>query len=66
MLATKQILDDVPQLRSYIDGRLRYGLEYVEEGQLLNGGGTGTDLNGIYTRATAYAAPITLPAFTPA
>jgi HK97 family phage major capsid protein len=24
--ATKQILDDVPQLQSYIDGRLRYGL----------------------------------------
>lgn len=61
VLATRQILDDVPQLRSYIDGRLRYGLEYVEEGQLLNGGGTGTDLNGIYTQATAYAPPITLP-----
>lgn len=58
VLATKQILDDVPQLQSYIDGRLRYGLEYVEEGQILNGGGTGTDLNGIYTQATAFAAPI--------
>jgi len=59
ILATKQILDDVPMLQSYIDGRLRYGLAYVEENQLLNGGGTGTDLNGIYTQATAYAAPIT-------
>ncbi len=58
VLATKQILDDVPQLQSYIDGRLRYGLMYVEENQLLNGGGTGTDLNGIYTQATAYSAPI--------
>jgi HK97 family phage major capsid protein len=58
VLATKQILDDVPQLQSYIDGRLRYGLMYVEEGQLLNGGGTGTDLNGINTQATAFAAPI--------
>jgi HK97 family phage major capsid protein len=58
VLATKQILDDVPMLQSYIDGRLRYGLRYVEENQLLNGGGTGTDLNGIYTQATAYAAPI--------
>jgi HK97 family phage major capsid protein len=58
VLATKQILDDVPMLQSYIDGRLRYGLMYVEENQLLNGGGTGTDLNGIYTQATAYAAPI--------
>lgn len=62
VLATKQILDDVPQLRSYIDGRLRYGLEYVEEGQMLNGGGTGTDLNGIYTQATPYSAPTNLPA----
>lgn len=58
VLATKSILDDVPQLQSYIDGRLRYGLMYVEEAQLLNGGGTGTDLNGIYTQATAYSAPI--------
>jgi HK97 family phage major capsid protein len=58
VLATKQILDDVPQLQSYIDGRLRYGLMYVEENQLLNGGGTGTDLNGIYTQATAFSAPI--------
>jgi HK97 family phage major capsid protein len=57
VLATKQILDDVAQLQSYIDGRLRYGLKYVEEAQLLMGGGTGTDLNGIYTQATAYAAP---------
>jgi HK97 family phage major capsid protein len=56
--ATKQILDDVLQLQSYIDGRLRYGLMYVEEAQLLMGGGTGTDLNGIYTQATAYVAPI--------
>lgn len=58
VLATKQILDDVAMLRSYIDGRLRYGLAYVEENQLLNGGGTGTDLNGIYTQATVYAQPI--------
>lgn len=56
LLATRQILDDVPMLQSYIDGRLRYGLAYVEENQLLNGAGTGTDLNGIYTQATAFAA----------
>ncbi|HZY67753.1 MAG TPA: phage major capsid protein, partial [Devosia sp.] len=54
-------LDDVPQLRSYIDGRLRYGLAFVEDAQILNGGGTGTDLNGIYTQATAYSAPVTIP-----
>lgn len=56
LLATRQIMDDVPMLESYIDGRLRYGLSYVEENQLLNGGGTGTDLNGIYTQATGFAA----------
>ncbi|HTN60264.1 MAG TPA: phage major capsid protein [Devosia sp.] len=61
VLATKQILDDVPQLMSYIDGRLRYGLAFVEDAQILNGGGTGTDLNGIYTQATAFAAPVTIP-----
>lgn len=62
VLATKQILDDVPQLQSYIDGRLRYGLSFIEEAQLLMGAGTGTNLNGIYTQATAYAAPVTIPA----
>jgi len=62
VLATRQILDDAPMLQSYIDGRLRYGLALVEENQLLNGGGIGTDLNGIYTQATAFTAPITIPA----
>lgn len=56
MLATRQILDDVPALRSYIDGRLRYAIRYAEELQLLNGDGLGTNLNGIYTQATAFAA----------
>lgn len=56
VLATRQILDDAPMLQSYIDGRLRYGLRYAEEAQLLNGDGTGTNLNGIYTQATATTA----------
>lgn len=56
VLATRQILDDAPMLRSYIDGRLRYGLRYAEELQLLNGDGTGTNLNGVYTQATAMSA----------
>jgi HK97 family phage major capsid protein len=56
VLATRQILDDAPMLRSYIDGRLRYGLRYAEELQLLNGDGTGTNLNGVYTQATALGA----------
>lgn len=51
VLATRQILDDAPMLQSYIDGRLRYGLQYAEELQLLHGDGTGVNLNGIYTQA---------------
>jgi HK97 family phage major capsid protein len=58
--ASKQILDDFMALQSNIDGRLRYGLALVEEGQLLKGSGVGNNLNGIYTQATAYAAPIAL------
>jgi HK97 family phage major capsid protein len=66
VLATRQILDDVPMLQSYINERLIYGLKYVEDNQLLNGGGTGTDLNGIYTQATASTANlavVTSPTF---
>lgn len=55
--ASKQILADAPQLQSVIDGRLRYGLAYREDEQLLLGAGTGTDLTGLMTVATAYAAP---------
>ena len=54
--ASRQILDDAPQLRDMIDSELRYGLAYVEDNQLLNGAGTGTDLNGLYTQATASTA----------
>ena len=56
--ASKQILDDFKALQSNIDGRLRYGLALVEENQLLKGSGVGNNLNGIYTQATAYSAPI--------
>lgn len=61
MKASRQALDDVAMLRTYIDGRLLYGLAYQEELQLLNGDGTGQNLLGIVPQATAYA-----PAFTPA
>jgi HK97 family phage major capsid protein len=58
--ASKQILDDAAQLRSYVDARLRWGLKDEEEAQLLLGAGTGGDLHGIYPQATAYAAPLTI------
>lgn len=52
--ASRQVLDDVPQLQSYIDTRLRYGLELVEEEQLLAGDGTGSNILGLIPQATAY------------
>ncbi len=55
--ASKQILADAPMLRSYIDGRLLYGLSYVEDTQFLMGDGTGTNILGMMPQATAYAAP---------
>jgi HK97 family phage major capsid protein len=45
-----EMLDDVPQIRSYIDQRLRFFVEQQEEAQLLNGDGTGTNLTGLRNR----------------
>ena len=52
--ASRQILDDVGQLRTLIDGELRYGVALTEENQLLRGDGTGQNLNGLIPQATAY------------
>lgn len=52
--ASRQIMDDAPALRSYIDGRARYGLRFVEENQLLNGSGTGQNIHGLVPQATAF------------
>lgn len=57
---SRQAMDDVPQLESLIDGELRYGLDDVEDAELLLGDGTGQHLNGLYTQATAYSAPIVI------
>lgn len=54
LLASKQVLDDSPQLQSYIDGRLMYGLKLEEEDEILNGTGASGELNGILNQATAY------------
>ncbi len=64
MKASRQILSDFSQLRSVIDQRLMYGLAFAEENQLLNGDGTGQNLNGIVPQASAYAAPVTIPSAT--
>lgn len=55
MKVSRQALSDVSQLRSMIDQRLLYGLDFKEEVQILNGDGTGQNLHGIIPNATAYA-----------
>lgn len=59
--ASTQILDDAAGLQSYIDARLRYGLAFAEEAELLRGDGTGEHLEGLVTAATAYSAPFNPP-----
>lgn len=54
---TRQALDDARRLQAEVDSEMRYGLDLVEEAQLLNGDGTGQNLNGILPQATAFAAP---------
>ena len=52
--ASRQVMDDAPMLQSYVNNRLMYGLALKEENMLLNGDGTGDDLEGINHVATAY------------
>jgi HK97 family phage major capsid protein len=54
MAASRQILDDAPQLQTTIDTKLRYGLGIVEELQLLLASGTGENINGLTLQATDY------------
>jgi HK97 family phage major capsid protein len=56
--AARQIMDDAPMLESYVNNRLLFGLDLVEEGQLLNGDGTGDNLLGLNQVATAYDAAL--------
>lgn len=58
---SRQMLDDAAGIASYINARGTYGLKYVEESQLLNGDGTGQNLEGLVPQATAFA-----PSFVPA
>lgn len=66
MLASKQILSDVPQLQALINGELLYGLGLKEDQQLLFGDNTGENLHGMVPQATAYADPLLSAAGAPA
>lgn len=51
MTITDEMLEDVEQIRGYIDGRLRIFVQLEEEDQLLNGDGTAPNISGILDRS---------------
>jgi hypothetical protein len=52
MPLTKRAASDASQVRTLVDNFLRYGLNEELEDQMLNGGGTGEDFEGISTAVT--------------
>jgi len=52
--ASRQILSDAAALQTFIDNRLRYGLKYKEEDQILFGDGTNGNLLGLVPQASAF------------
>jgi HK97 family phage major capsid protein len=45
--ASKQILEDAPALKGYIDTRLRYAADYRKEVQIVAGNGTNPNISGM-------------------
>lgn len=58
IVASKQILADMGQLQTLVNGRLSYGLKIKEEDQLLTGDGTGENILGLIPQATAFVNPL--------
>lgn len=58
---SEEALADSAQLEGEINGELAYGLDLVEEQQILTGNGTGENLSGLITNATAFSAAAGLP-----
>lgn len=52
--ASRQIMDDIPQLATLVDSSLRYGLALKEEEQFLFGDGQGQNLHGMMPQATEF------------
>jgi HK97 family phage major capsid protein len=53
--ASRQALEDLSALRSYVDLRLTQGLLDAEDSELLIGSGTGGHINGLVTQAETYS-----------
>lgn len=50
----RQMMDDVPALRSYIQGRMRFLVELKLNGEILTGTGVGNRIHGVNPQADAY------------
>jgi HK97 family phage major capsid protein len=61
---TDEMLEDAAQMRSYLDGRLRLGVQLTEEVQLLSGDGTGTNIRGLLTRTGLQTLAVPAPGAT--
>lgn len=58
----KHMLDDIPALRTDIDTTLTYEVNKAENAQILAGDGTGENMSGLITNATAYGQTAREPA----
>jgi HK97 family phage major capsid protein len=52
--ASKQVISDMVELMGFLDSTLGYYVDLAEEQQLLSGDGTGENLHGLITQATAF------------
>lgn len=57
--ASRQVMADAKMLAGYVDGRLRYGLKFEEEDELLNGSGSSGELDGLVGQASAFTGGVT-------
>lgn len=48
---TRQVAADVPQIQSYLDGRLRYALKRRADSQVINGDGISPNIKGLKNRS---------------
>ena len=55
IIASEELMDDLPGFTSYISARLPSKLKVKEDQQLLAGSGAGINISGIITNATAYS-----------
>jgi HK97 family phage major capsid protein len=52
--ASRQVLQDFGELLGFLQNSLSYYVDLAEEKQMLTGAGTGQDLDGLITQATAF------------